>query len=103
MDANPDHAKSSATFTGLEGKRLPGKSRTPKEAHTIHFHGRLTILWEVEYQFDSEVIFRDNRKDDDPLTWPTELSFVAGSDRRTAERRRNGRGGREPKRREDLD
>lgn len=50
------------------------KSRTPKEAHTVHFNGRLTILWEVECQFDSEVMYLD-RKDDDPLTWPTELSI----------------------------
>ena len=50
------------------------KSRTPREAHTIHFNGRLTILWEVECHFDSEVVFKDFSQS--PLEWPIELSIT---------------------------
>lgn len=50
------------------------KSRTRKEARTIQLDGKLTILWEVECQFDSDVIFQD-AKENDPLTWPTTLSI----------------------------
>ncbi|MBQ9454833.1 MAG: hypothetical protein IJU53_04095 [Thermoguttaceae bacterium] len=50
------------------------KSRTPKEAHTIHFNRKLTILWEVECTFDSEVVFKPFETDD-PLQWPIELSL----------------------------
>ncbi|MDO4583526.1 MAG: hypothetical protein Q4D62_05420 [Planctomycetia bacterium] len=50
------------------------KSRAPKEARTIQLDGKLPILWKVECQFDSEVMFRYT-KEEDPLTWPTTLSI----------------------------
>ena len=49
------------------------KRRTPKEAHTMHYHGKLTILWEIDCEFDSEVVFKDFSKD--PTEWPIELSL----------------------------
>lgn len=70
----------------FQGDGCRCKNRSPKEAKTVMQDGVLTILWTVQCDFDSEVVFRDVGKDQeiltDPLEWPTTLSIHEHEEKR---------------------
>lgn len=63
----------------FQGDGCRCKNRSPKEAKTVMQDGVLTILWTVQCDFDSEVVFKDIGKEQeqmaDPLEWPTTIAI----------------------------